>query len=68
MKSVLIVGMGRFGRALAQKMFDMGNDVMIVDSDKDKIEVMQDSCTRAVIGDCTKPAVIKTFGDSNFEI
>ena len=68
MKSVLIVGMGRFGRALAQKMFDMGNDVMIVDSDQDLIEVMQDSCTRAVIGDCTKPAVIKNLGVSNFDI
>lgn len=68
MKSVLIVGMGRFGRALAKDMFDLGNEVMIVDLDKDKVELMQDYCTRAIIGDCTKPAVIKNLGVSNFDI
>ena len=68
MKSVLIVGMGRFGKALAEKMFDMGNDVMVVDINKDKVELVADRCTRAVIGDCTKPAVINNLGVSNYDI
>lgn len=68
MKSVLIVGLGRFGRALAKKMFEMGNDVMVVDADKDKVELIEDSCTRGVIGDCTKPAIINNLGVANFDI
>ena len=31
MKSLLVIGMGRFGKHLAQKMLELGNDVMIVD-------------------------------------
>lgn len=27
MKSVLIIGMGRFGRHMAQKLYDLGHDV-----------------------------------------
>lgn len=68
MKSVLVVGLGRFGSSLAKKMFDMGNDVMVVDINKDNIDAIQDSCTRAVIGDCTKPAVIKNLGISNYDM
>ena len=32
-KSVLIIGMGRFGKHLALRMLDLGNEVMIVDKD-----------------------------------
>ena len=38
MKSVLVIGMGRFGRHLAGRMLDLGNDVMIVDSNEKLIE------------------------------
>ena len=38
MKSVLVIGMGRFGRHLAKRMLDLGNDVMIVDSNEKLIE------------------------------
>ena len=31
MKSILVIGMGRFGRHLAKKMQDLGNDVIVVD-------------------------------------
>ena len=33
-KSVLVIGLGRFGRHLANKMRELGNDVMIVDKDE----------------------------------
>ena len=38
MKSILVIGLGRFGRHLAKKMMDLGNDVMIVDKDAEIIE------------------------------
>ena len=36
MKSVLVIGMGRFGKHLARKMTELGNDVMIVDKEESK--------------------------------
>lgn len=31
MKSILIIGMGRFGRHLCKNLADLGNQIMIVD-------------------------------------
>jgi trk system potassium uptake protein TrkA len=40
MKSILIIGMGRFGHHLAKNFLDNGHDVMIVDENEDKLEDM----------------------------
>ena len=68
MKSILIIGMGAFGRHLALKMIDLKNDVMIVDRDSAIIEEMSTLVTDAQIGDCTKEDVLKALGVSNFDI
>ena len=52
MKSVLIIGMGAFGRHLALKMIDLNNDVMIVDKDAAIIEDMSSQVADAQIGNC----------------
>ena len=38
MKSFLLIGVGRFGKHLAKKLVDLGNDVVAVDKDAEKIE------------------------------
>ena len=38
MKSILVIGMGRFGLQFAQRMQELGNDVMVVDKDADLID------------------------------
>lgn len=68
MKSILIIGMGAFGRHLALKMINLKNDVMIVDKDAAIIEEMSSLVTDAQIGDCTKEDVLKALGVSNFDV
>ncbi|MGM9521114.1 MAG: potassium channel family protein [Oscillospiraceae bacterium] len=68
MKSVLIIGMGRFGRHLAAKMQEMGNQVMVIDKDSDIIETLSNRYTDCAIGDCTKEPVIESLGVENFDI
>lgn len=68
MKSILIIGMGAFGRHLALKMTELKNDVMIVDKDADIINEMSSAVTDAQIGDCTKEDVLKALGIGNFDI
>lgn len=68
MKSILIIGMGAFGRHLAIKMTELKNDVMIVDKDAAIIDEMSTLVTDAQIGDCTKEDVLKALGVSNFDI
>nr|WP_300089869.1 TrkA family potassium uptake protein [Sedimentibacter sp.] len=68
MKSVLIIGMGAFGRHLALKMTELKNDVMIVDKDAAIIEDMSSQVTDAQIGDCTKEDVLRALGVGNFDV
>lgn len=68
MKSVLVIGMGRFGRHLAQRMQDLGNDVMAVDMYEDNITPYAGTFTDSQIGDCTKEAVIRALGVDSFDI
>ena len=68
MKSVLVIGLGRFGHHLTQNLMELGNDVMIIDSDEKNIEDLVPHVTSAKIGDCTNPEVLKGLGVSNFDI
>ena len=53
MKSVLIIGMGRFGRHMAQKLYDLGHDVLAIDKSEAKINKVLSYVTNAQIGDST---------------
>lgn len=68
MKSILIIGMGRFGHHLAKDFLENGHDVMIVDINEEKIEDMVPFATSTRIGDCTKEDVLKNLGVGNFDV
>jgi len=68
MKSILIIGMGRFGRHLCQKFTHLGNEVMIVDRDERAINELADEVTSSRIADCTDEHVLKALGVSNFDL
>ena len=68
MKSVLVIGMGRFGRHLAKKMADLGNDVVIVDRDEEVIDRYANVFTDAQVGDCTNVNVIRALGVNHYDV
>ena len=68
MKSILVIGMGRFGRHLAEKMQELGNDVMIVDENENIIEDLAPTFADSHIGDCSSENVIRSLGVNNFDI
>ena len=68
MKSVLIIGMGRFGHHIASNFLKHGNEVMIIDVDEKKIEDLTPIVTSSRIGDCTNPEVLKGIGIGNFDV
>lgn len=68
MKSFLIIGMGRFGQHLSRNLIRLGNDVMIVDQNEERLEELLPIVTSAKIGDCTKADVLKSFGVANFDM
>lgn len=52
MVSVLLIGMGKFGRTLGEKLLGMGDEVMIVDKNEDKINPLASKYSNAVITNC----------------
>ncbi|MCI8516488.1 MAG: TrkA family potassium uptake protein [Hungatella sp.] len=68
MKSILIIGMGRFGRHLCKNLADLGNQIMIVDQVEENLEEMLPFVVSAKIGDCTNENVLKSLGIANFDI
>jgi trk system potassium uptake protein TrkA len=67
-KSVLIIGIGRFGRYLALRFVELGNEVMIVDRYEEKLTDLIPLVSNAQIGDCTNLEVLNSLGASNFDI
>lgn len=68
MKSILIIGLGRFGTYMAKKFTELGNHVMVLDTDEEKIDEMLPYVTSAQIGDGTKTSVLDSIGVDNFDL
>lgn len=68
MKSFLIIGTGRFGKHLAMKLIELGNDVVVVDKDEEKIERLTTVFTDSFVGDCRNEGVLRSLGINNFDV
>lgn len=67
MKSILIIGLGRFGSHIARKLTGMGHEVMAVDSNEERINNALDYVTSAQIGDSTNRAFLESLGIDSFD-
>ena len=68
MKNVLLIGLGRFGRHMAQKLYDLHHQVLAVDKDERRVQDAMDYVTNAEIGDATDPALIEALGVQEFDL
>jgi len=68
MKSILMIGMGRFGSHLCMNLSKLDNEIMIVDACEEKLEDLLPYVTSAKIGNCTNVKVLESLGISNFDL
>lgn len=68
MKSILLIGLGRFGKHIAIKLNELGHQVMAVDKKEDRVEVVLPYVTNAQIGDSTNEEFLKSLGVRNFDV
>lgn len=68
MKSILLVGLGRFGRHIAEKLFDLNHQVMAVDWKEERVDSILPFVTNAQIGDSTNPDFLISLGIRNFDL
>ena len=68
MKSVLLIGLGRFGRHMAEKLLEEGNEVLGVDICEERVNDAMDMLTNAQIGDATNELFVESLGVRNFDL
>ncbi len=68
MKSILIIGSGKFGRHLCRNLASLGNQIMIVDEVEENLEEVLPYVVSAKIGDCTNPTVLESLGIDNYDL
>lgn len=67
MKTILVIGIGRFGKHLAVRLTELGSEVMIVDKEEERINELLPIVTCAQIGDCTDENMLCSLGVGNFD-
>ena len=68
MKSILLIGLGRFGRHIAMKLDELHHQVMAVDTDEKRVEAVLPYVTNAQIGDATDEEFLSSLGVRNFDV
>ena len=68
MKSILLIGVGRFGRHIAVQLSQLGHQVMAVDTDEERINEVMPFVTNAQIGDSTNAEFLRSLGIGNFDV
>ena len=67
-KSVLLIGLGRFGRHMAQKLQELHHEVLAIDKDEQRVNDALPFVTNAQIGDGTNEQFVRSLGVRNFDL
>ena len=68
MKSILLIGLGRFGRHIARKLDELNHQIMAVDINERRVEAALPYVTEAQIGDGTDEEFVSSLGVRNFDL
>lgn len=67
-KSVIVLGIGRFGERVATKLFEDGLEVMAVDKNYDLVQNISGKVTSAVQCDIANDKALEELGVGNFDV
>lgn len=68
MKSVLLIGLGRFGRHIAEKLNELDHEVMAVDIDEERVNAVLPFVANAQIGDSTNEDFLRSLGTDDYDV
>ena len=68
MKSILLIGLNRFGSLLAKQLNNLGHQIMAVDKDEARINEILPFVTDAQIGDSTNEVFLRSLGINNYDV
>ena len=68
MKSILLIGLGRFGRHIAEKLYELNHQILAIDKQEDRVEAVLPFVTSGQIGDSTNIEFLQSLGIGNFDV
>ena len=68
MKSILLIGLGRFGKHVAMKLHELGHEIMAIDKCEDRVQEVLPYVTNAQIGDSMNEDFLKSLGVGNYDV
>lgn len=68
MKSILLIGLGRFGRHIAMHLDELGHQIMAIDKVEERMDAVLPFVMNAQIGDSTNSEFLKSLGIRNFDV
>ena len=67
MKTFAVIGLGRFGAAVAEKLMTLGHSVLAIDESQQLVAQLADRVTRAVVADAREEDVLRSLGVQNVD-
>jgi len=67
MKRFAVIGLGNFGFHAAKALFEDGNEVVAIDTDKGRVQAIDPYSTEAVVLDATEKEALKSLGLENMD-
>lgn len=67
MKSYIVIGLGRFGAEAARRLWELGGEVLAMDTRNDLVQQVANEVTHAVVGDARDKEVLKALGVRNLD-
>lgn len=68
MKTILLIGLGRFGKNIAMKLHELHHEVMAIDKKEERVEEVLPYVTNAQIGDSMNEAFLSSLGVGNYDV
>lgn len=68
MKSILLIGLGRFGKHIALHLNQLKHQVMAVDHAEERVDAVLPFVTNAQIGDSTNADFLESLGVRNYDV
>lgn len=66
-KQFAVIGLGRFGGSVCKTLSEMGHEVLVIDTDENKVSQFANLVTQAVQLDSTEEAGLREIGIRNFD-
>ena len=67
-KKVLVIGLGRFGSALAEELWDTNAELILVDKDPEMVDAHKSRASAAFVADASEPGVLENVGAREVDV